>query len=160
MITLFEGLWPLSIDRVWRGVSPLPGSERSLKTARTRFSISQVQVAFGVYSSVISESYRFQESSRRYRKTVVLRNRSMFDSRNSNCFNLASNYVCRARCGIERRRTMVWGFIRRSDSSLLARALKSSSFGIKESTNTDDWSKKEGASRPRAVHSARRRGEK
>lgn len=106
MITLFEGLWPLSIDRVWRGVSPLSGSERSLKTARTRFSISQVQVAFGVYSSVISESYRFQESSRRYRKTVVLRNRSMFDSRNSNCFNLASNYVCRARCGTERRRTM------------------------------------------------------
>lgn len=102
VITLFEGLWPLSIDRVWRGVSPLPGSERSLKTARTRFAISQVQVAFGVYSSVISESYRFQESSRRYRKTVVLRNRSMFDSRNSNCFNLASNYVCRARCGIER----------------------------------------------------------
>lgn len=106
MITLFEGLWPLSIDGVWRGVSPLPGSERSLKTARTRFAISQVQVAFGVYSSVISESYRFQESSRRYRKTVVLRNRSMFDSRNSNCFNLASNYVCRARCGIELRRTM------------------------------------------------------
>lgn len=70
--------------------------KRSLKTARTRFAISQVQVAFGVYGSVISESYRFQDSRRRYRKTVVLPNRSTFGSANIDRSNLVSNYGRRA----------------------------------------------------------------
>ena len=102
VITLFEGLWLLSIDRAetaGRGGEPLhllTIRKRSLKTARTRFAISQVQVAFGVYGSVISESYRFQDSRRRYRKTVVLPNRSTFGSANIDRSNLVSNYGRRA----------------------------------------------------------------
>lgn len=52
----------------------------NLKPRETGLAIGQVQTGFGVYRSVISESHRFQESTRRYRKTVVLRNRSTFGS--------------------------------------------------------------------------------
>lgn len=71
--------------------------KENLKPRETGLAIGQVQTGFGVYRSVISESHRFQESTRGYRKTVVLRNRWTFGSPRLGLFqaNLVSRFIFR-----------------------------------------------------------------